>query len=63
MMLGRLRFRGLIAMLHGFRYRGNPIMIWAAALLAGGLSPLQAGATLALSPDGMTVYDLSLIHI
>ena len=55
-MLAKLRFRGLIVMLGGFRYRGNPIMIGAAALFAGS-SPVQAAATLVLSPDGTTVYD------
>jgi hypothetical protein len=48
---------GLIAMLDGFRDRGIRTTIVAAALLAGGLWPLQAGATLVLSPDGFTVSD------
>jgi hypothetical protein len=47
----------LIAMLDGFRDRVIRTMIVAAALVAFGLWPLQAGATLVLSPDGITVYD------
>src|SRR6202521_1578049 len=61
----RLRKRGLrgrIAMLNTFRDRGiRTTMVAAAAVAAalgaGGLWPLQAGATLLLSPDGITVYD------
>jgi uncharacterized protein (TIGR03437 family) len=56
-MLWKRGFRGLIAMLDGFRDRGIRTMIGAAALVACGLWPLQAGATLVLSPDGITVYD------
>src|SRR5579864_9505176 len=59
------RSRGLpelIALLDGFRDRGVRAMLVATALVAaalvtGGLWPLQAGATLVLSPDGATVYD------
>jgi hypothetical protein len=61
-MLRNRGLRDLIAMLDAFRDRGIRTMIGtaalvAAALVAGGLWPLQAGATLVLSPDGTTVYD------
>jgi hypothetical protein len=56
-----LRNRGLhdlIAMLDGFRDRGIQTLIGAAALVACALLwPMQAVATLVLSPDGATVYD------
>lgn len=55
-----LRNRGLrhvIAMLDGFRDRRIRTTIGAALLVACGLTPLQARATLLLSPDGTTVYD------
>src|ERR1035441_905011 len=56
-MLGNRGLRSLIAMLDGFRDRAIRTTIVAAALVACGLSPLPAGATLVLSPDGITVYD------
>src|SRR5579862_5740468 len=49
--------RGLITILEGFRNRGFQTMIGATALVSCALFPLQAGATLVLSADGMTVYD------
>ena len=49
--------RDLMGMLDRFRDGGIRNMIGAAALVACSLSPLQAGATLVLSPDGITVYD------
>src|ERR1035438_5998191 len=49
--------RGLQARLDGFRDRGIRTMMGAAALVACALSPLQAGVTLVLSTDGLTVYD------
>ena len=47
--------RDLMGMLDRFRDGGIRNMIGAAALVACSLSPLQAGATLVLSPDGITV--------
>ena len=49
--------RGLQARLDGFRDRGIRTMMGTAALVACALSPLQAGVTLVLSTDGLTVYD------
>lgn len=50
-------WRDLSATLQGLRARGIWIKIGAAALVVCGLSTLQAGATLVLSADGITVYD------
>jgi uncharacterized protein (TIGR03437 family) len=55
-----LRNRGLLSlilMLDDFRDCAIRTTIVAAALAACGLLPLQAGTTLVLSPDGITVYD------
>jgi uncharacterized protein (TIGR03437 family) len=49
--------RELVMMLDGFRDGGVRATIGAAALVVCWLSPLQASATLVLSPDGITVYD------
>ena len=49
--------RGLLGRLDGFRDRGIRTMMGTAALVACALSPLQAGVTLVLSTDGLTVYD------
>lgn len=51
--------RGLIAMLDGFFDRGIRTPVGAAALAACALSPLHAAATLQLSADGLSVYDIA----
>ncbi|MGO9228953.1 MAG: hypothetical protein ACLQKA_07055 [Bryobacteraceae bacterium] len=51
------RLRDLIAVTNGFHDLGMRTAIAVAAFVACGLCPLQAGATLVLSPDGTTVYD------
>ena len=56
-MLRNCGLRDLVMMLHRLRDGGIRAMIGAAALVVCGLSPLQASATLVLSPDGVTVYD------
>jgi hypothetical protein len=56
-MLRNCSLRDLVMMLNGFRDGGIRAMIWAAALVVCCVSPLQASATLVLSPDGVTVYD------
>jgi uncharacterized protein (TIGR03437 family) len=56
-MLGNRGSRDLIAIPEVFRDRGIRTMFVAAALVACGLPPLQAGGTLVLNSDGITVYD------
>jgi uncharacterized protein (TIGR03437 family) len=50
--------RDAIMMLGGFRARGIRATIGAAVVAACGLSSSQASATLQLSTDGLTVYDI-----
>jgi hypothetical protein len=56
-MLGNRGSRDLIAIPEVFRDRGIRTMFVAAALVACGLPPLQAGGTLVLNSDGITVND------
>ena len=56
-MLRNRGLRSVIVMLDDFRDCAIRTTIVAATLVACGLSPLQAGTTLVLSPDGITVYD------
>lgn len=49
--------RDLVSRRDGFRDRGIVTTIGAALLVACGLSPLHAWATLLLTPDGTIVYD------
>jgi uncharacterized protein (TIGR03437 family) len=56
-MLGNRGSRDLIAIPEVFRDRGIRTMFVAAALVACGLPPLEAGGTLVPNSDGITIYD------